>query len=320
MEKKSPTNLIQPNKVTNARYEFSEREEDILTLIIDAVQKHMTKESNIQTDLFKQPMIEIDLKEVGANNKKQYLEASSKLRKKDIKFEWNHPETHELVETETSIITAIHNHKQSSKLQLTISQWAIPYLLYWGKGVGATLFDKSVALTLKGSYTKRLYKICSRWKDQKGFTMSLKEFREMLEIEDKYPNTGHLRTRVLDPAQDRMKESADIYFNYAFHKVAGSRSYNSISFSIHPNNGNLPEDKKTEVYHVVYNHLGRIWNPMKSSKCRENTDLIANNPDNLEKLYHKIKFWNKQEEEGTKTSTDIIKITRHALKNDYGIE
>lgn len=320
MDKKNPTQLIQPNKVTNARYDFSEREEDILTLVIDAIQKHMTKEEKIQTDLFKQPIIEIDLKDVGANNKVQYRSAASKLRKKDIHFEWNHPDTQELVETETSIITAIHNYPNTSKIQLTISQWAIPYLLYWGKGVGGTIFNKSVALKLKGSYAKRLYKLCSRWKDQGGFTMSIKEFREMLEIEDKYPSTSHIRQRVLDPASERMKESADIYFKYAFHKVGGSRSYNSISFSIHLNNRNLPKEKKTELYQAVYNHLSRIWNPMKSSKCMDVTDSIANNPDRLEELYRRIQRLNREESEGKKTAEDIIKVTKHILKEDFKIE
>jgi hypothetical protein len=55
--------LIQPNKVTISKRDYDEIEENLLTLTIDAIQKHMIRAMPIQTDLFGHPYIRGNLKE-----------------------------------------------------------------------------------------------------------------------------------------------------------------------------------------------------------------------------------------------------------------
>jgi len=309
--------LVQPNKVTNARYKYTEREENIMTLVIDAIQKHMTKEKPIQTDLFNQPMIRLDMKELGANNKTQYLNALNSLRKKDISFDWVNDKAQK-IRTETSLISAIHNHLESSFIDITINTWAIPYLVYIGKGVGFTSFNKVIALTLPGEYTKRLYKLCKRWEDRGGFTMSLEEFRKMLMLEKKYPRLKDLKIRVLDKAKERMKEGADVYFDYSLEKIGGSRSYNQINFVVHGNNKNLKSNQKTDMYVLVYNMLTIAYPPLKSTKARDVCDSIANNPSEFERLYNRIKRLKNELDLGDKGLEDVTKIIKHFIKEDFG--
>ena len=44
--------LLQPNNVTFGQFSITPTQDNILTCIADALQKHMTKEQNIPCDLF----------------------------------------------------------------------------------------------------------------------------------------------------------------------------------------------------------------------------------------------------------------------------
>jgi len=315
----SSIELVQPNKVTNARYNYTEREENILTLMIDAIQKHMTKELPIQTDLFGEPMIVIDTVELGSNNKSQYLEAARNMMNKVFEFEYTNPKTQRKEDVMGVLVTTIRNINGTSKIELTINKWAIPYLLYWGKGVGGTIFSKAIALKLPGSYTKRLYKLCKRWEDTGYFSMPLDELREMLVLESKYPKIKDLKKWVLEPAKERMKKMADMYFSYSLEKVAGSRSYNFIHFNIHANDRNRATGKKSDMYVFIYSMLSIAYPVVKSSKARDIADHLSQNPDEFERLYFRLKKLKNELDTGEKDVKDVIRLIKHIIKTDYGI-
>jgi len=315
-QKTKAISLVQPNKVTNARHDYSEREQNILTLMIDAIQKHMSRETPIQTDLFNQPMVTIDTKDVGANNKQQYWESAKAMKKKDFEFEYTNPDGKQ-EEVSGVLVTTVRNVRESSLIHITINTWAIPYLLFWGKGVGGTVFNKTIALTLKGEYTKRLYALCKRWEDKGGFSMSLDDFRNMMCLENKYPELKDLKKRVLDSAKERMQDGADVYFNYALDKVGGSKSYNQLHFTVHGNNKNRPKSEKTELYTFVYNMLCLAWPNYTDSRAKDLCDKLAQNPRDLESLYQRLKQLKNQMDVGDKDPKDVSNLIKYIIKNDY---
>jgi plasmid replication initiation protein len=320
--KQKAIELVQPNKVTNAIYNYNETQENILILMIDAIQKHMTKELPIQTDLFGEPMIRINVNELGLTgyaNKKRVLSYVEDLRIKSIRFEWQHPETKKQVETSTGLISAWHDYTDTPIIEITISKWAIPYLLYWGKGVGGTIFSKAIALKLPGNYTKRLYKLCKRWEDVGGFSMPLSEFREMLMLEGKYDRIIDLKKRVIEPAKKKMKEMADVYFTYSLEKVGGSRSYNFIHFAIHSNDKNREEGKKSDMYVFIYSMLSIAYPVVKSSKARDIADHLSQDNEAFEKLYFRLKGVRKDYDSGKIKHVDVVRLIKHIIKTDYGI-
>lgn len=316
----SKLSLVQPNKVTNARQEFDERQENILTLMIDAIQKHMTKELAIETDLFGSPMIRLNMNDVDKTNKSKYLTSAIGMTKKSFEFEYTNTEGKK-EDVYGVLVTTVRDVRHSPYIEMTINQWAIPYLLYWGKGVGGTVFNKSIALILRGEYTKRLYKLCKRWEDRGGFTMSLDEFRKMMHLENKYISPKDLKRRVLNPSIDKMKEKADVYFKCAFEKIGGSRSYNQINFVVIPNQKNQPSrNEKTEMYSVCYNMITIAFPSTKSSKARDICDEIANDPDKLEQLYFRMKKLKNEIDEGGKSIKDAIPLIKYILKEDYNVK
>lgn len=320
MEKVKSISLVQPNKVTTARYNYTEREENILTLMVDAIQRHMTREKTIQRDLFNQPIIVIDTKDVDAKHKSDYLKACHSLMKKDFSFEWTNPKDGKIRKTVGVLVTTYHDVRNTSVIEITINTWAIPYLLYWGKGVGGTIFSKTIALTIKGQYTKRLYKLCKRWEQKGGFSMSIADFRKMLFLENKYLLNGDLKKWVLEKAKKELKEKADVYFEYSLEKIGGSRSYNQINFTIHGNNKKLDVTKKTEIYQLVYNVIALAYPTHKSSKAMDITDKLANDPDTLERVYRRFKKLRGDLYSGQKDIDDVVKLIKYILKNDYFIE
>ncbi|MDR0698941.1 MAG: replication initiation protein, partial [Tannerella sp.] len=49
------------------------------------------------------------------------------------------------------------------------------------------------ALSLPSYYAKRMYELCCRWKDKGFYRTTLKEFRKMMMVEDKFANVSDLR-------------------------------------------------------------------------------------------------------------------------------
>ena len=315
-EKRSPLTIIQPNRVTNAKYSYNEREENILTLMIDAVQKHMSQEQKIQTDLFNDPMITLDMSVISPSNKKNYLNAAESMMKKVFNFSYTNEEGR-LEDVSGVLITTVRNERETSKIHITINSWAIPYLLYVGKGVGGTIYNKAIALTLPGKYSKRMYKMCKRWEDKKGFSMGLDEFRDKFELKDLYSNVKDLKKRVLDASRDHLKEGADVYFEYSMAKIGGSRKYNQINFVVKGNNKRKKKKEKTDLYVFVYNMLCIAWPVVDSSKAMEECDRISENPDKLESLYRRLKKLRGDLEDGSKTHLDVSKLIKYIIKNDY---
>lgn len=92
--------LIQPNNVTFGQYSVTEWQENLLTLISDQIQQHMTREKQLPKDLFNQPVVEIKCDEAGGkNNKSKVLKEAIAMMRKNFSFRWVHPNIHQTVET-----------------------------------------------------------------------------------------------------------------------------------------------------------------------------------------------------------------------------
>ena len=141
--------LIQPNNVTFGQYSVTEWQENLLTLISDQIQQHMTREKQLPKDLFNQPVVEIKCDEAGGkNNKSKVLKEAIAMMRKNFSFRWVHPNIHQTVETFGVVITTVHNIKGTNRVALTLNPWAIPFLLYYGTGVGGTKIRRGKILIL----------------------------------------------------------------------------------------------------------------------------------------------------------------------------
>lgn len=317
--------LVQPNKVTNARYEFDEREEDILTIMIHALQKHMNRQEEIRRDLFNQPMVSIVAKD--KYEKRRFIYSLNKMVRKVVSFEWQDSNDKRKKKTTAPLIAAFHDTLGTLNIDVTINSWSLPYLLYWGKGVGGTIFNKRIALTLVGKYSKRMYKLCKRWEDKGGFVMTLDEFKVMLKLPKSY-SKNKIEKRVLENSREEMMRDADVYFNYSITKENGSRSYNSINFKIFPNPKNKSVENqqltssyvggKGDTYTFVYRIISIAYQPSKNSRAFDITEKLSEDPEQLKKIYKRFKRLEQENQSKNRNWSEAAPLIKYILDNDYG--
>ena len=309
-----PVQIIQPNQITNARYEFTALQKNIIYEIIGVLQKHMSNEERIDMDLFNNFIISLDVNSlVKGTNYKPVWDAAEKLQNVSFKFDYNAKDGKH---RRSAVLVTTVNHKYGSgSVEIRINQDAIPVLLYIGKGF--TQYQKTIAITLRSVHAKRMYELCNRWKDQGGFIMTLKEFRQTLNIEKKYGKIYDLKNRVLDTAQKELKQSADVWFEYEMKKVS-SRSFNVIQFKI-LNQKNIPgQEDKSGIYSSVVRFLSFTYPLTKDNSATRIADKLLNTRqiDQAERRFRKL-----FDEYGAaeKSAEDVVRLTKHILKNDFSI-
>lgn len=316
--------LIQPNNVTFGQYSLTPIQENVLTLIIDAIQKHMTKDLAFPRDLFNQPYVEIQCDEAGGEtNKAAVKRAVRDMYKKEFKFKWVHPHIHKTIESEGLIITTMHDLKDSNRLIINFNPWAIPFLVYYGVGVGGTQFKKSIALSLRGEYTKRIYKMICRWKDKPFFTYSINQLRIDLDLPESYSN-ARMEDKVLIPAVEKIKESgSDVWFEYELKcdkPVKGRKpKSDTIYFYIKHKDPKKAGGTVEQEYIYVYNWLLRIWDNMISSKAYESVNKLAE-LGCINIVYKRICFYDDQVATGEKTTEYAKNCIKKMLREEYKID
>jgi plasmid replication initiation protein len=310
--------LIQPNKVTTASYAYSATEENILTCIMASIQGHLTQEQPIQTDLFGSPIVRIRASQVASGkNKYHVINELRKLRKKDIFYSYEDAEGKK--DVETNLISGHTDLADTDFIDVHLAAYSIPYLVYYGKGVGGTIYSKTLALTLQGKYTKRIYKMLKQWEDKGGVpTIDIEDFRHQFNLPKSYKNPYLLREKVLDPAKEELNKHGDITFEYSLTKVK-SRSYNTLNIKIFSTKTNKSNDNTDHWYKFVYFFIGRTYPTYENDRAQRITDQLSSG-GNLRAAFTKFSKLDDDFSNGKKNNEDVVKLTKYILKNDFGIE
>lgn len=316
--------LIQPNNVTLGQYNVTDWQENLLTLIGDNIQKHMSREQELPRDLFNQPYVTISCDEAGGkNNKKKVYKEALDLTKKLFSFRWLHPRIHQTIETTGVVITTIHDIKNTNKITININPWAIPFLIYYGVGVGGTRFSKSIALSLRGNYTKRIYKIICSQHDRREYYYPIEQFRTDLGISEVYSNS-QIDQKILRPSQQRIKESeSEIWFDYKLickNPIKGRKpKADTIVFTIntlHPRQEKGDQfSQYTYVYRWVFNAMGY---PVDNAAQLAVDKIVETGK--LKEVYDRCCFYDDQIFTGDKTRDHAQNALMKMLREEFGIK
>lgn len=262
-ENKRNSMVKQSNNVTFGQYDISSTQENIMTAISVFLQPRMTNKQNMLFDMINNPSGQTDLdvtincdEVAGKNNKKRVIKEAKSLMDKKFSFRWQVPGSNQDVETTGVVVSTIHDFKGTNQVKLSINRWAIPYLIYYGKGVGGTFFSKEIALSLRGKYAKRIYKILSSQRDRAVFEYSIKQFRADFEVPANYDN-AHIKSKILNPAKKAIDASdSDVSFDYEF-KVKSRK--NTVT---------KPE-ADTIVFHIVLRHSIPLFAPSQATQEKQ---------------------------------------------------
>ena len=217
--------IVQDNAITEARYEMSELEKNIVYLLIRQLKENDLPEKEYIIDL-----TEIE-KILGPLQEESVRAARSNLIRRTYTIKRKNGDI--LIASLMSVVS--YDTKQKT-LGVKISHKILPYFVALKENY--TEFELHVALSLRHKYSKRLYEMLSQHKRQKVLNISIDELKWRLKLsgekkkEEVYTQFSDFERQVLKIAQKEMSEYADITFDYEAKKTG--RKYTDLVFKIRP--------------------------------------------------------------------------------------
>ncbi|SDY98307.1 replication initiation protein [Hymenobacter psychrophilus] len=217
------------NALTNARFEFSELQMDLFFFMLSKLRKS-------QSSL----VYQLNIKELSLLTGKKY----------DFPYLWQ--ATDGMMSRVFSITTGKYPEQLSmfqrvkyltgtGIIEFELTKHILPHLYHLKDNF--TSFGLSAALRLTSKYAKRIYPICSQWKDLgKTKRYHIRELKTMLDliddkpweidIKEKLKSFKDFRVNVLDRSVKQINEHTELHISYKLEKVG--RTYEYITFIIKP--------------------------------------------------------------------------------------
>lgn len=214
----------QHNAITTARYEYSELQLDIFLYLLSILKKDN-----------KDGVYEIVVKDLSAITGKEYRYGYLRKATEEMgsrMFEISTPKRLEQLWMFQRVAYVLGE----GRIEVEFANPIKPYLFDLKDNF--TSFQLYAALRLGSKYAKRIYALCSQWKD-KGQTQTfvIDEFKRMLSlIDDKgneqFERLSDFKRYVLDASVKQINQRTDLEIGYTLQKRG--RSFSSITFSVKP--------------------------------------------------------------------------------------
>lgn len=309
--------IKQPNHILTARFTVSQLEKNIIYLILDQLRKVMSMDLN---KVHTEQEIVIEMKQLDENrNYERIKKAVISLTSKHVEFEVSIPNGRgggRIQEVLTSLVSGLKYEQHSEYLSFLVPSSACRFFCYLGGGF--TTFQKTIAISLSSNYSKCMYELCCRWIDKGGYQCSIEEFRRLMQIDRKYKQISHLRTRVLEGAKKELQTKADVFFSFQLNKVG--KKYESIAFKFHRNTNTRDEYRgvKSEQYIFVYNFLNRYFSNQMDSKALDYTEKLASS-GKIDIAYRRCGRLDDDFTGGLKTKSDITNLLNRIILKEWGV-
>lgn len=214
--------IRQHNALTNARYDYSELQLDLLFFIISRLQKDQ-----------KTKLYELPIRELSILTGKQYHFPYLKQATEGMGSRMFEVDTSERFK-QLWMFQRVEYLKGQGIIEIRLTEDILPYLFDIQENF--TSYTLASALRLSSKYAKRIYQICSQWKDKSETKKyDLLEFRRILGLyddkgTDKMKQITELRSKVLDIAVKQINEHTDLHISYTLEKRV--RTFKSIVFKV----------------------------------------------------------------------------------------
>jgi len=311
---------IQPNNITEAKYDFTSLQKNIIYQMIGCLQPLMTRDI-IYLDKLSREELKVSIKVstlAGKNNHDDVIKQAEALMSKIFRYEYDKGSKKH--RKSTVLIHDVDHEYYSDTVTLQISPGAVPILLYIGNGF--TQYQRTIAVILKSIHSKRMYELCCSWKGRGGFEWPLDRFKTTIGMDGKYKkNIIDFKKNVLDKAKKELKEKADVWFEYDISRKKKGEEQ-KIKISIKSSSSQAIQDKQKgsqgEEYSFVRRFLLHTF-PPTTDKANILTDQITND-GHLNTAYNRFVRLDDEYTIGSKKLDDVKRITKFFLKTDLNIE
>ena len=218
----------QHNAITNARYEYSEMQLDIFLYLLSSLRKDQSE-----------GVYEISVPEMAKLTGKKYNYQQLRLATEGMggrMFEIPN-ETDKKgrqVWRQMWMFDRVDYIHGMGIIEVKFTQTIQPYL--FDLQANFTSFQLYSALRLSSKHAKRIYALCSQWKD-KGETpkQDIDEFKRMIGLlndkgDQEYTEVTMFKKRVLDASVKQINQHTDLEIGYTLEKKG--RSFKNITFTV----------------------------------------------------------------------------------------
>ena len=265
--------IRQHNALTNARYDYTELQQDLMFFLI-------SKLSPDNKDSYSLNIMEL-AKLTGKKYNAAYLHRATADMGSRV-FEILTAESYEQI----WMFQRVKYHLGKGIIEFDLTKHILPYLFNLKNNF--TSYELAAALRLSSKYAKRIYQLCSQWKDL-GETKQydLQELKKMLGLLDDKGNEKmkqliDLRTNVLDVAVKQINEHTELHIGYTLEKVG--RSFKNIVFTVKPQAlaEAIPFDLTPTAQPVPgvqqshYDNAARILDELRITDAKHRATILAN--------------------------------------------
>ncbi|MDQ1085622.1 replication initiation protein [Siphonobacter sp. SORGH_AS_1065] len=210
------------NAITTARYEYSELQLDIFFYLLSMLKKDSPS-----------GVYEIVVKDLSALTGKEYQYNYLKKATEEMgsrMFEVSTTKSYK----QLWMFQRVEYMLGEGRIEIEFSNPIKPYLFELKDNF--TSFELYAALRLGSKYGKRLYTLCSQWKDKGEIPKTtIAELKRMLSLRDdkgneKFEKIADFKRFVLDEAKKQINKHTDLYIDYKLEKLG--RSYHFITFTV----------------------------------------------------------------------------------------
>ncbi len=214
--------IRQHNALTNARYDYTELQQDLLFFIISKLRKGDTD-----------TIYQLDIMELSSLTGKRYNGAY--LQKATADMGSRMLEVEDASEYQQLwMFQRIRYLKGQGIIEFDLTRHVLPFLFDLKNNF--TSYELAAALRLTSKYAKRIYPICSQWKD-KGETKKydIEDFKKRLGLlddkgNDKVARISDLKSKVLDIAVKQINEHTELHVSYTLEKKG--KAFKNIIFTV----------------------------------------------------------------------------------------
>ena len=216
--------IRQSNVLINSRFEYTELQLDLLFFLL----------SKLRRDA-KNNIYELSIKELSDITGKKYNAAYLQKASADMgsrMFEILTQTRHR----QLWMFQHVDYLLGQGIIEIQLTEAVIPHLFDLKDNF--TSYELASALRLTSKYAKRIYQLCSQWKDL-GETKKydIEEFKRMLGIlddkgNDKAERISDLKNKVLDIAVKQINEHTELHISYTLEKRV--RTFKNVVFTVKP--------------------------------------------------------------------------------------
>jgi len=269
----SDLEVRQHNALTNARYEYTETQANIFLVLLSKLRKEAPDA------VYQITVPEMERATGHQYNYKQLRESTKEMMGRVHEITTRH--NGQQVLRQLVLFKRIDYLLGTGSIEIEFNEYATPYLFDLKNNF--TSFQLQAALSLTSKHAKRIYQICSQWKD-KGETqeMAILDLKKTLGLADNkgredYTEISMFKKNVLDVAVKQINEKTDLLIGYKLEKKG--RAFRYIVFTITPRPvATLPDLVPTAQPGIQQSHLdnaARILDELRITNAKHRHAILS---------------------------------------------